>query len=108
MEPDREEPEPDEPGRTRGPLERGTCDEAMWELWRRGMRNVLDKPAFREAWERITADTDYGATFAAFVAAETEKWGKVVRAAGMKPACTMRPPMPNPACASAPNGLMIA
>ena len=52
--------------------ERGTCDAEMWELWRRGMRSVLDKPAFREAWERIAADTDYGAAFAAFVAAETK------------------------------------
>ena len=52
--------------------ERGTCDPRMWDLWRQGMRNLLDKPAFREAWERIAADTDYGAAFSAFVAAETK------------------------------------
>ena len=50
--------------------ERGTCDEAMWDLWRQGMRSLLEKRSFREAWERIVTDTDYGTDFAAFVAAE--------------------------------------
>lgn len=50
--------------------ERGAFDPAMWELWRRGMRIALAKQSFREAWERIAADTDYGADFAGFVAAE--------------------------------------
>jgi hypothetical protein len=50
--------------------ERGYFDQGMWNTWRQGMRNLLTKPAIREAWERISGDTDYGKEFAAFVLEE--------------------------------------
>lgn len=50
--------------------ERGYFDQGMWDMWRRGMSNLLAKPAIREAWERISGDTDYGTEFIAFVSDE--------------------------------------
>jgi hypothetical protein len=45
-------------------------DQGMWDMWRRGMHNLLNKPAIREAWERISMDTAYGPEFIAFVSNE--------------------------------------
>ncbi len=50
--------------------ERGYFDGGMWNMWRLGMRNALAKTAFRDAWNRIAADTRYDPGFTAFVAAE--------------------------------------
>lgn len=47
--------------------ERGYFDHGMWDLWCEGLRNLLKKPAVREAWERIANDTDYGPGFVAFM-----------------------------------------
>lgn len=49
---------------------RGYFDQGMWDMWRRGMHNLLNKPAIREAWERISMDTAYGPEFIAFVSNE--------------------------------------
>jgi hypothetical protein len=50
--------------------ERGYFDSGMWDMWRLGMRNALTKTSFREAWERIAADTQYDSGFKVFVAGE--------------------------------------
>ena len=50
--------------------ERGYYDPQMWGLWRLGMHNALAKPAFQQAWERISADTHFGARFIHFMTEE--------------------------------------
>jgi hypothetical protein len=50
--------------------QRGYYDPKMWSLWHLGMHNALAKPAFRQAWERIASDTQFGARFIHFMAEE--------------------------------------
>ena len=49
--------------------ERKDIDERTWGIWSGGMATAFKKPAFRQAWARITRphDTDYGPRFKQFV-----------------------------------------
>jgi len=44
-------------------------DDAIWNVWKGGMATAFQKPAFQQAWQRITRphDTNYGDAFKAFV-----------------------------------------
>jgi len=44
-------------------------DARTWSIWRGGMATAFGKPAFQQAWTRITRphDTNYGIAFKQFV-----------------------------------------
>lgn len=50
------------------------------------LRAALDTTTLKDAWRRNGSETPnlYGAAFAKFVASEVDRWGKVVRDAGVK------------------------
>ena len=47
--------------------QRRFIDPRIWEVWSGGMASALSKPAFRQAWEIICRDTQYGASFEGFI-----------------------------------------
>lgn len=46
--------------------EKGFIDNDLWEIWESGMRTAFSKPAFKQAWEKIREDTEYGKEFTNF------------------------------------------
>jgi hypothetical protein len=49
--------------------DRKDIDEHTWAIWSGGMATAFKKPAFQQAWARVTRphDTDYGPRFKQFV-----------------------------------------
>lgn len=46
---------------------KGLIDFETWSLWESGIKTALAKTALRQAWEIISADTNFGSEFKAFV-----------------------------------------
>jgi hypothetical protein len=47
-------------------------DDEFWELWNSGMEAAFGKPAFKEAWQKISKDTSFGGQFVDFVKGKME------------------------------------
>jgi tripartite-type tricarboxylate transporter receptor subunit TctC len=60
--------------------------EAIVSRMTKELQTALASPAVMDAWKRNGSDIPnlYGAPFSAFVSAEVERWGKVVRDAKVK------------------------
>jgi len=46
--------------------EKGFIDDDLWSIWEGGMKTAFSKAAFKQAWEAIREDTEYGPAFKAF------------------------------------------
>jgi tripartite-type tricarboxylate transporter receptor subunit TctC len=59
---------------------------AVIDWWSRETRRVFSDPELRERWIMQGAAFDLGSPdqFAAMMAADSERWGRVVRAGGIK------------------------
>lgn len=44
--------------------DQGLLDNRLWRIWEGGMATAMSKPAFRQAWAKISKDSDYGVVFA--------------------------------------------
>lgn len=40
---------------------------SVWKTWLTGMKTAMSKPAFRQAWDRVKADSDFGDKFTKFL-----------------------------------------
>lgn len=47
--------------------QRKLIDKDIWKTWRAGMSAALSKSAFRQAWDEVKKDTDFGREFVGFV-----------------------------------------
>lgn len=43
-------------------------DDETWSVWRSGMKTAFSKPAFKQAWEIVRRDSQFGSEFENFVA----------------------------------------
>ncbi len=43
--------------------DKGFIDNDLWSIWKGGMETAFTKPAFKQAWEIIKKDTEYGVEF---------------------------------------------
>jgi hypothetical protein len=44
----------------------GFIDDDLWSIWEGGMKTAFSKTAFKQAWNAIREDTEYGAVFEKF------------------------------------------
>jgi hypothetical protein len=52
--------------------EKKFIDDEFWEIWKDGMKAAFGKPAFKEAWQKISKDTSFGNQFVDFVKRQME------------------------------------
>ncbi len=45
----------------------GNIDEDTWNEWRNGIKYAFSKTAFRQAWKRISLDSDFYTNFNSFI-----------------------------------------
>jgi len=46
---------------------KGLIDSEIWETWKGGMGSALSKPAFQQAWKKVSQDSDFDSAFENFV-----------------------------------------
>jgi hypothetical protein len=47
---------------------RSLMDDETWSVWQSGMKTAFSKPAFKQAWEIVRKDSQFGSEFENFVA----------------------------------------
>jgi len=47
--------------------DRALIDNDIWNIWKGGMETAFSKAAFRQAWDVIRADSDFGVEFSVFI-----------------------------------------
>jgi len=46
---------------------RGLIDPEIWRIWEAGVQTAFSKPAFKQAWEIVKSDSNFGKQFEAFI-----------------------------------------